>query len=424
FNYIHFYQKHATLEKTGSELVDVLAITNIPLALVVSRQGDSFDIAFQGHSSFIEKHCLQLMSEHYLHYLQQLARQHHIDQRLTASQQHKVLVEHNQTERSCPQHDLIKWWYQSAEQYALRCAVVDEQQNLTYQQLNQASNQLAWHLKTLLPHATATQPTPLVAILLERNAQMLVAVLATLKVGAAYVPIDPAYPQHRIRYMLDDSQAVLVLTQRSLLVQSEALQRLNVPIYCIGDEQQLALPDQNPGLPADQHRLANVIYTSGTTGKPKGVMIGQASIVNLVSAQHELLHMCKEDKVLQFASFSFDAATWEIFATLLQGATLVICPNSCKENVGSLLNVLEQHQVSVATLPPALLTVMEHQPLPNLRLLIVAGEATPLALMQRWSKGRSLVNGYGPTESTVCSTLHYFQDGDLATTIGKPLSNL
>ena len=424
FNYIHFYQKHATLEKTGSALVDVLAITNIPLALVVSRQGDSFEIAFQGHSSFIDPSYLQLMTEHYLFYLQQLARQQHINQRLTLAHQQQVLQEHNQTEQAVTQQDLMQWWYKSAEQYGNRIAVTDPKGNLSYQQLNTESNQLAHQLQQLLPAASANQPTPLVAILVERSTEMLIAILAVLKTGAAYVPIDPAYPQQRIAYMLQDSEALFVLTQRHLLDNANPLSELNLPLYCIDEQKHLTAATSNLPVPDDQHRLANVIYTSGTTGKPKGVMITQAAVINLACAQHQLLHMVKEDKVLQFASFSFDAATWEIFATLLQGATLVICPNSCKENVGALVNLLEQQQISVATLPPALLNVMEAALLPQLRLLIVAGESTPLATMQRWSKGRTLINAYGPTETTVCTSLHYYQDGDLATIIGRPLPNL
>ena len=424
FNYIHFYQKHATLEKTGSELVDVLAITNIPLALVVSRDADSFSIAFQGHSSFIEQPYLELMAEHYLHYLQQLAGRHHIQQRLTPSEQLKVLVEHNQTARHYPQQDLLQWWYRSAQQHAQRLAVQDEEHSLSYQQLDQASNQLAQQLKTLLTQSASADSPVLVAILTERSADMLIAVLATLKAGAAYLPLDPAYPGHRIRYMLDDSGAGLLLTQRQLLRNLETEAPLQLNLCCIDDGSYQSFPAQALPLPADPKRLVNLIYTSGTTGKPKGVMINQHGLVNLVSAQHELLQLSQDDKVLQFASFSFDAASWEIFATLLQGATLVICPTSCKDNVGALLNLLEQRRVSVATLPPALLNVLEHQALPDLRLLIVAGEATPLAVMQRWSQNLVLINAYGPTETTVCSTLHYYQPGDLATTIGRPLPNL
>lgn len=424
FNYIHFYQKHATLEKSGSELLDVLAITNIPLALVVSRQGDSFDIAFQGHSSFIDQSYLELLKEHYLHYLQQLAKQHHINQRLTVAHQKQVLVEHNQTDGPVAQQDLVQWWYESAEQHAARTAVSDPNRSLSYHQLDIESNQLAHQLLEKLPAITTSQSTPLIAIMMERSTEMLVAILAVLKAGAAYIPVDPAYPPQRIRYMLQDSKTQFVLTQRHLLTASNPLAELDLTVHCIDEQQYLTAAENNPPLPENQDRLANVIYTSGTTGKPKGVMIPQAAVVNLAGAQHHLLNMVPEDKVLQFASFSFDAATWEIFATLLQGSTLVICPNSYKENVGALLSLLEQEQISVATLPPALLNVMNAALLPKLRLLIVAGEATPLATMQRWSKGRRLINAYGPTETTVCTSLHNYQDGDLATTIGKPLANL
>ncbi|RUO41303.1 hypothetical protein CWE22_03755 [Pseudidiomarina aestuarii] len=424
FNYIHFYQKHATLEKSGSEMLDVLAITNIPLALVVSRQSDSFDIAFQGHSSFIDQSYLELMKAHYVDYLEQLAKQHHINQRLTVAHQQQVLLEHNQTERTLAHQDLMQWWYQSTTQHASRTAVSDPNRNLTYEQLNAESNQLAHELQKRLPEFTVGQPTPLIAIMMDRSADMLVAILAVLKAGAAYVPVDPAYPPQRIRYMLQDSKAVFVLTQRQLLSSATTLSELDLAVYYMDEQQHLTAPKSNPKVPENQHRLANVIYTSGTTGRPKGVMIPQAAIVNLASAQHQLLDLVKEDKVLQFASFSFDAATWEIFATLLQGSTLVICPNAYKENVGALLSLLEQEQISVATLPPALLNVMDAALLPKLRLLVVAGEATPLATMQRWSKGRRLINAYGPTETTVCTSLHVYQDGDLATTIGKPLANL
>ncbi|WP_337842012.1 amino acid adenylation domain-containing protein [Rheinheimera sp.] len=422
FNYIHFYQKQQTLANTGARLLDVQAITNIPLALVVSRDGDQFELSLQGHSHCVDQPHLQLMLQHYLHQLQQLLDQGQVTELLTPTHRSALLA--SQQPDLPPAPALLHSWSDAVRRFGTAVAVQDAQDTLSFEALDRQSCALAAQLQPLLQQSPATKAgsQPLVAVLTRRHNQMLVAILAVLKTGAAYVPVDPAYPADRIQFMLQDCGASLLLGEaRWLSLRQHAPElpwlTLDAPLPQSGGDsfRQVTVPAE---------ALVNVIYTSGTTGRPKGVMVQQQGLINLIQNQQQLFQLNPSDRVLQFASFSFDAASWEIFATLLSGARLVICPDSCKENPAALLQLLEQQQISVATLPPALLNLMPEHELPALRLLIVAGEATPEETMRRWSQGRQLVNAYGPTETTVCSTVHFYQAGDSASRIGRALAGL
>ncbi|SDT16311.1 amino acid adenylation domain-containing protein [Pseudomonas asplenii] len=300
-------------------------------------------------------------------------------------------------------------------------------QVLSYQQLDTRANRLAHHLRS-----AGVGPDTLVALCLQRSPQMLVAVLAVLKAGGAYVPLDPAYPAQRLAHMLADCTPRLVLTHACALDGlSPALAGLAEPpeVLDLTDEAAWAdCPEHNlpaPSLGLNDHHLAYVIYTSGSTGMPKGVMVEHRGLVNLARVQGPLFAVGPGDRVLQFASFSFDASVFEWVMALTHGACLEIVEPGTLLLGDNLMQVLHERRISHATLPPLVLAGLgEPAALPELGTLVLAGEAPNPALVAAWAKGRRLFNAYGPTETTIWATVYRcdeYHDPHSPVPIGEPI---
>ncbi len=290
---------------------------------------------------------------------------------------------------------------------------------LTYQQLNHRANQLAHYLQTI-----GTGPEVLVGLCVERSLLAIVGILGILKAGGAYLPLDPNYPKERLAFMLEDSQASILLTQKHLV---NFLPAKEARIICLDSDWQTIIAPQssaNPNSKVTPDNLAYVIYTSGSTGKPKGVLIPHAGIGNLAQEQIRIFDIQANSRVLQFASLSFDASVSEIFMALLAGATLVLATRDTLMPGRALLKLLRQQRITTVTLPPSALAVLPVEELPDLRSLIVAGEACPGELINRWaSAGRRFFNAYGPTEATVCTTIAECTPGIGKPPIGYPIAN-
>ena len=264
---------------------------------------------------------------------------------------------------------------------------------------------------------------------------MIVSLLAILKAGGAYVPLDPEYPSQRLQNIVDDANIALLLTQTDVADKHS----LSVKKLCVDDVAQQsqidACADTNLGqLSLSPDDLAYVIYTSGSTGKPKGVMLEHRGLCNLSKAQQQLLSVNSDSRVLQFASVSFDAATWEWCMALTNGATLVLANESTIKTPNLLSELVRNENVTHATLPPALLPLLPIEQWLGTSTIVVAGDHCPQGEAMRWSKGRTFINAYGPSETTICATLGHFStaplDGDdKANTqhqlhIGQPLPNV
>ena len=278
-------------------------------------------------------------------------------------------------------------------------ALVYGDARLTYGELNRRANQLA---HVLIRRGVG--PEQLVGLCVERTPEMIVGLLAILKAGAAYLPLDLAYPAARLALMLDDARPGLILASAETAPRLPAGYRYLV-IEADGDT---ADGDTNP---TDAQRLsalavghpAYVIYTSGSTGRPKGVVVTHAGVAALAAAQVERLGVTAASRVLQFASLNFDASLWEVVMALTSGAALVLAPPEALSGP-PLRALLAGQRVTHATLPPAVLATLGEADLP-LGCLVVAGEACPAPLVAQWSAERLMVNAYGPTESTVCATI-------------------
>lgn len=302
-------------------------------------------------------------------------------------------------------------------------ALLDGDKQMTYQTLNEKSNQLAHHLRRHYANKKAVlQPDTLIAICLDRSFDMVIAILGILKAGAAYVPISSTYPMERIQYILDDSNCQLLLTQMDLLVYLQMNIGPELMVIESAMYQQESIENLSP-VSEGQH-LAYVIYTSGTTGQAKGVMIRHESVSHLVTQQCKYFSINENSKVLQYAQIVFDASVSELFTALLSGAALILIEEAMRLDPNILIDFIREQRISVATLPPAFLKAMPYQPLPSLQTLVVAGEVCELEVMTKWCIGRRLINAYGPTEATVCALMHEYQSGDINTIIGKPLPNI
>jgi amino acid adenylation domain-containing protein len=337
---------------------------------------------------------------------------------LTDKERHQLLVSWNNTKVDYPQEQCIHQLFEAqVELTPDAVVVVFENQQLTYTELNCRANQLAHYLQAL-----GVGPEVLVGISVERSLEMIVGLLAILKAGGAYLPLDPDYPTERLQFMLEDSQVRFLITQPSLL---EKLPSSQATLICLDDIQSQVSQYSQDNLQNGLHvsNLANVIYTSGSTGKPKGVMVEHRGLVNLAIAQIQSFAVQNNSRVLQFASFSFDACISEILMTFGSGATLYLAPKDALLPGQPLVERLEKDEITHVTLPPSALAVLPKEPLPNLQTLIVAGEACSLDLIKQWSVGRNFFNAYGPTEASVCASIGQCYQDDLKVTIGKAIAN-
>jgi amino acid adenylation domain-containing protein len=437
-SYNPLFQVMFTLENNASPDLDLSgldtellgvkgAIAKFDLTLMVTESDNQFNCTWEYATDLFERVTIQRMAEHFEVLLKGIIDHPHQSINtlpvITATELLQ-LQRWNQTQTDYPQDKTFVDLF--AEQVAKNphnIALVFESENLTYQQLNEKAEQLADYLI----ENYQIQPDTLIGISVERSLEMIIGVLGILKAGGAYVPIDPNYPPERIKFMLEDSRISVLLTQ-SFVVHKLPLDSLENPVkvvYLDAELDKYPSPIVNCQLSTvNYNNLAYVIYTSGSTGKPKGVMIEHRGLVNLILAVDEILQIQPQSRVLQFANFSFDASIWEIAPTLSAGACLYLTQ---KENLlpsQELIDFLTEHKITHLTIPPSVLSLLPQATLPDLQILITAGEVCSKELVNRWAKGRSFFNGYGPTESTVCASLALCQPHDKKTLIGKPLSNL
>ncbi|WP_323074014.1 non-ribosomal peptide synthetase [Mycetohabitans endofungorum] len=340
---------------------------------------------------------------------------------LDADERHRLLVEWNATQRDYPSHLCT---HQLVEAQVKRTpeapALVYEDQTFSYAELNAQANRLAHQLIEL-----GVKPDMLVAICVQRSPALVVGLLAILKAGGAYVPLDPRYPSERLAHILADAAPKIVLADaagrtalgEAVLAECTVLDPATLP----------ALPDTNPsvvGLTA--RHLAYVVYTSGSTGTPKGVMVEHRGVVNLALAQIACFGVQPTSRIVQFASFSFDASASEIFMAFGSGAALYLPSEAARQDRQALWDYLASHAITHATLPPALL--QHGADLPRLGpslTLILAGEAPSATLVRDLAGQGTVLNAYGPTETTVCATAwRGARDFNGEVPIGRPIANM
>jgi amino acid adenylation domain-containing protein/thioester reductase-like protein len=352
---------------------------------------------------------------------------------LTISEQKKLQV-WNQTTKKDVSIDLCihELFVAQVERTPDNIAIIFEHETITYKQLNERANQLTDYLRSL-----GVKPEVLVGLCFKRSIDMIVGILGILKAGGAYIPLDPDYPQERLSMMLNDAQVSVLLTQKQLIPQ---LPTHTARVLCFDDTNWQTSSESiiNVANITQPSNLAYVIYTSGSTGKPKGVAIEHRSLVNFVQAAVAEYEIAPQDRILQFASLSFDAACEEIFPTLVQGATLVLRTDEMIATIPKFLEQCNQNSISVLDLPTAFwhllmaeLSTSELTLPASVRLVIIGGEKVLPDKVNTWRQrvtGVRLVNSYGPTETTVVATVCELAETEELVnnelTIGRPISNV
>jgi amino acid adenylation domain-containing protein/FkbM family methyltransferase len=327
----------------------------------------------------------------------------------------------NETNAPFPETELMHTIFErKAAENPGQIAVVCNEKRLTYSDLNKSANRMAHYLRKEIN----ILPNDIVAIMLDKSDQALVAILAVLKAGAAYLPIDPEYPQERIDFILKDSCAKLLITHSDYRRRQTSFEEA----VFVTDLQLDKLPkeDSNPDLVNSSEDSAYVIYTSGSTGLPKGVIISHKANINMALDQIERFSVRKEDNVLQFASLSFDASVYEMFMALYAGATLVVADKHVVQSTDHFLEYISSNNVSITTLPPAYLRILDIDQLQFIRVMITAGEAANVSDAVECSKYMEYYNAYGPTEAAVCVSVYKVSEADkdrIRIPIGKPINN-
>jgi len=345
---------------------------------------------------------------------------------LTAGERQQLLEEWNETGTAFPRAATIAELFE--EQAAKRAEAVAlryEEEQQSYGELNERANQVAHYLRRQGVGAEVV-----VGILMERSLEMVSAVLGVLKAGGAYLPLDPSYPPERLAYMLAETGAAVVLTQAELM---SSLPVGAAPVICLERDWGLLEGESgaNPGAVVRAENLAYIMYTSGSTGEPKGVSVSHRGVVRLVK-ETDYAHFGTEEVFLQYAPLSFDASTFELWGSLLNGGQLVLM----KAGVASLEElgeVVRRRQVSTLWLTAGLFQQMVEERLSDLsgvRQLLAGGDVLPVAqvkkLLRELPAGGTLINGYGPTENTTFSCCHGLTARSRwqgSVPIGRPIAN-
>jgi amino acid adenylation domain-containing protein len=421
----------AGLHVTGLD-VPVTSST-FDLSCEVAGSPDGYRVTCTYNSELYERTTITRFLRHYVRLLRSLVQNPDVPlnavQMLTPEERKEQVVTWNGTRRPFAEGQTVHGSFsERAERHPAAIAVAyrgdptgidGASVTLTYGELDRRSDLIASRLQ----HA-GVRPGDLVGICMDRSTELVAAVLACLKAGGGFVPLDPSYPQERLRFMVEEARPRLILLQTAFQDSGFAA---SVPVLDPAGLTGNAVPGPVDGRSIRVHAgdIAYVIFTSGSTGKPKGTLLAHRGLVNLAAAQASSFRITSDDRILQFSSLSFDASVWEIVMALLNGASLWLTDKATISDPIALAELIRREEITTVTLPPSILAAFPSDPLPSLSTIIVAGERCPAELAQRWGERRRFVNAYGPTETTVCASLHICEGLYRGSPpIGRPLQNV
>ncbi|TCO17546.1 amino acid adenylation domain-containing protein, partial [Pedobacter psychrotolerans] len=394
------------------ESSEVIGQTNYDFAIMIIP-GDRLSFHLSYNEGVYGQAQIDRLQQHLIHLIEQVVlgpdmRLSDLEY-LSGAERNQLLNEFNATEVGYAHDQTIVDLFEA--QVALTpeaVALVFEEHELTYGELNRRSNQLGAYLRT----TGGIRPDELVGVKLHRSELLVIALLGILKSGGAYVPIDPEYPQERISYMEKDSGIRVLLDEHEL-------SRLE-PLLSDYSEDNLVKVNGSSD-------LAYVIYTSGTTGTPKGVMIEHGGIANTINSQREIFEIKENERGLLFASLSFDASVSEIFTIITSGGILHIINEEKRKDPVLLTNYIKEQKIDIATIPPAYLKLMQIDEISTMKKLVTAGEEANEDAATAFTNYGIYYNGYGPTETSICATVFKKEKsasfGNKGVPIGTPIAN-
>ncbi|MBW4650218.1 MAG: amino acid adenylation domain-containing protein [Kastovskya adunca ATA6-11-RM4] len=433
------YPVDASIQELSDNLtisnVHIVERTNYPLSVIV-LPGTKLGVRMIYDCHRFDDSTIKRMLGHFQTLLEAIATNPH--QRLcdlpllTPTERHQMLVEWNNTQADYPKNQCIHELFAAqAEKKPDAVAVVFENQQLTYHELNCRANQLAHYLQKL-----GVKPEVLVGICSDRSIEMVVGMLGILKAGGAYLPLDPSDPQERLTFMLNDAQVSVLLTQKQLLEELPELQAILKQNSSIPNPQVICLDadwgaisqesETNPVSPVTVENLAYVIYTSGSTGQPKGVAIPHKGLLNLVFWHQRTFKITPSDRATQLARIAFDASVWELYPYLAAGASVYLVESEIIHSPVALRDWLISQEITIAFVPTPLaesLFTLEWSD-SALRIMLIGGDKLH---QYPWaSLPFKVINNYGPTENTVVTTSGLMladEQGNGTPGIGRAIAN-
>ncbi|WP_026906946.1 non-ribosomal peptide synthetase [Paucisalibacillus globulus] len=411
---------HGILARSGFQLGESKAVeeTNYSFNLKV-LSGEALTIVFDYNDGVYDREAAVRVKDHFVGIVDQLMANPDIsinELELVGEKERKILIE-NVNNTNVPLDE--KFTMQALFDYQVtenadKEAIVFHNQSMSYGELNRKVLSLASMLRD-----KGVGPERVVSIMVDRSFEMIIGMLAIVKAGAAYLPIDTEYPEERINYMLRDSQAQFLLTTRESI---QELELTTIEFVFLEDEALYQNEVEQLDNETNLNSLAYVIYTSGTTGKPKGVMLEQKGVINLANWFKEGLGIHGNEHILQFASIAFDAFSWELTMSILLGNTLYIPTKDVILSPDLLNDYIRKNKITTVTVPPFVAAELEGDQ--ALKRVIVAGSEVKATMIQHLLGRMEVINAYGPTEDTVCTTYYKIPDNvEGKIPIGKPITN-
>jgi len=403
------------------ENVKIADETNYPLTITVLTS-DELSIGFDYNTELLEEVYVTQIRDQFEQVLLQITNgaANTLDdiKILTSAQEDQLRYGFNDTASAYPRDKtLIALFEEQVKASPEATAILFENQQLSYQELNEKSNQLARYLQK-----NGVKAETLVPICVERSLEMIIGILGILKAGGAYVPVDPDYPADRISYMLDDSGASLVLSSR----RSRSKVSETVKVIAIDENWPLISKEKGSNLQTVilPSQLAYVMYTSGSTGRPKGVMIEHSSLLNYCLMFKNYFEISAKDKILQQSTISFDTMVEELYPALISGASVIIVKEGGKD-IDALRHHIENEKATILSTTPTVIEWLNKELIvtDTLRYILSGGEVLPPNFIDKLFYKVPIANGYGPTEATVCATFNKIENIADASLIGKPIAN-
>ncbi len=398
------------------------------LSLEVVPENNKLNLNFEYCTSLFTNSFINTFANHYLKILNDVISNAEIKicdiDMLSKKEKNKILIDFNKTEMDYPKEmslvDLFKF---QVKENGTNIAVQKKNQQITYKDLDEKSNNIALEIlnnKNIPKHS-------IIGVYMNKSIELLISIWGILKSGNTYMPMFFKYPEDRLNYMVDNSNCPLVLTNRNGV-------HLNVPTLNINDFRKVKNTETMENVDISSNDIAYVIYTSGSTGKPKGVKITHKCLNNYIHSFNKLFKdiSCK-DKFLSSTNISFDVSIWELFLSILNGATLVIYEDELISNIVKYADSIAKNEITTLYIPPNILKevydLLKYKPNLKINKLLVGVEPIKIHTLNKYFKLNpdiKIVNGYGPTETTICSTALEYKNSskvDKIVSIGKPIGN-
>ncbi|WP_312653308.1 non-ribosomal peptide synthetase, partial [Aminipila sp.] len=419
-NYQKYEQKIATSDWDIKPYKSEHNVSDYDMTFYVDEAGDKLDVYLQFYTRIYNSKTIQRFAEHWINTIRQMMSESEKELRkikiAAENEKNLILGQLVGNIGQYPKEKTLQQLFEEQEELTPKnIALVYKNQQVTYEELNRKSNQLAENLRK-----QGVNPDSIVGVMAEKSIDMMVGILAVLKAGGAYLPIDPLYPKERIKYMLEDSGAEILLVQGKL---KETVD-FKGQTLCLEDESLYDGNGNNLLSINDSSNLAYVIYTSGTTGQPKGIMTEHRNVIAYITEFNRKFGISAKDTTLQQASITFDGFVEETYTVLTKGGKVVIPDQEQVKEAEELKELIDRYQVTILSCSPLILNQLNSlEPMKSVHTYLSSSDVLKKEYYSNIIKYAKVYNMYGPTETTVCTTCYHCTGAEENVSIGKPIAN-